>query len=195
MTTPTRTNFDPLKPPDNATPIAQRTLSPDPTPNLSRQTSPISFKRRTPSKSVGTRASNLIGNLLSTSQERDVVPSTLDRPNAPSTINLPKSAYRVPSTSNFSQAVASDDEEDDFSEEEGLGGSNWRRRQTGGGQGRLSFAQGTAPARLVPPYTRAMGSPSKDPSMRSPGGGDRDDEVDPIPFVQTPLPKIPMIVL
>lgn len=193
MTTPTRADFDPLKRSSEATPTRDRTLSVDlPT---STNTNPISFKRRTPSKSSGvTKAGNLISNLLSTNNsERDVVPNTLNRPNAPSHVNLTDPRFRTVSESNFSQALDDDDEDEDDeigSGDERLGGLDWKRRGRGGGQ-RLSFAQGTAPPRLVPPYTRNMASPSK-----APGDGDGDGEgEEPIPFTVTPLPKIPMTVL
>ncbi|GAA6012252.1 hypothetical protein JCM11491_007072 [Sporobolomyces phaffii] len=193
MTTPTRAEFDPLNPTNHATPTSDRTLSLDRPLTPNSTTTPLSFKRRTPSKGTGTsKISNLINNLSSNNVERDLVPSTTL--NRPSHVNLNDARFRAPSESNFSQAL--DDEEEDEDDEIGsgderLGGRSWKRRQTGvGGGHRLSFAQGTAPARLVPPYTRVMGSPSKGPED---GGGGDDDEV--LPFAVTPLPKIPMIVL
>jgi hypothetical protein len=199
MTTPTRADFDPLKPTNHDTPRQDRPVSLDPplTPTSSSHNTPISFKRRTPSKSTGTsKVGNLISNLVSNNNsERDVVPSTFHqhRPNAPSHVNLNDARFRAVSESNFSQAV--DDEEEDEEDEIGsgderLGGANWKRRTAGGGAQRLSFAQGTAPPRLVPPYTRNMASPTK-----GSGEGGGDEEGEPLPFVVTPLPKIPMIVL
>jgi hypothetical protein len=192
MTTPTRADFDPLKPSTHDTPTQNRPHSLDPplTPNSTN--TPISFKRRTPSKSTGTsKATNLISNLLSSSNnERDVVPSTLNRPNAPSHVNLRDPRFRNVSESAFSQALDDDEEDEDDeigSGDERLGGASWKRRS---GAQRLSFAQGTAPPRLVPPYTRNMASPSKGPGE---GGGEEEEPV--LPFVVTPLPKIPMIVL
>ncbi|GAA5928681.1 uncharacterized protein JCM15063_003938 [Sporobolomyces koalae] len=190
MTTPTQADFDPLKPP-NLTNVNR-----DDPPGAAA-TTPISFKRRTPSRSIGSKATNLFESLLSSSAERDVVPSPLNRPSASAHVNLtPTSRFRDASESTFSQAVDDEEEDDEIDDAGGfasgddrLGGRDWKRRQAGGGSRgiRLSFAQGTAPPRLVPPYTRAMTSPSKDPSTV----GDDLDAFVPV----TPLPKIPMVVL
>lgn len=198
MTTPTRADFDPLKTQLHDTPRPERTLALDPplTPtSTSANNTPISFKRRTPSKSTGTsKVGSLISNLVSNNNsERDVVPSAFTRPNGASFNLANDSRLRAVSESNFSQAV--DDEEEDEEDEiisgdERLGGPTWKRRATGGGGGRLSFAQGTAPPRLIPPYTRNMASPTKGTGE---GGGGENEES--LPFTVTPLPKIPMIVL
>ncbi|GAA5963113.1 hypothetical protein JCM3765_001774 [Sporobolomyces pararoseus] len=197
MTTPTRADFDPLKTQQFDTPRQERTPALDPplTPtSTTANNTPISFKRRTPSKSTGTsKVGNLISNLVSNNNsERDVVPSTFTRPNGASFNLANDSRLRAVSDSNFSQAV--DDEEEDEEDEidsgdERLGGPTWKRRATGGG-GRLSFAQGTASPRLIPPYTRNMASPTK-----GTGEGGEGDNKEPLPFTVTPLPKIPMIVL
>ncbi|GAA6060930.1 hypothetical protein JCM10212_003838 [Sporobolomyces blumeae] len=197
MSTPTRAESDPLK--------SRRDL--DAVPSLSPASSPISFKRRTPSSrpSVATKASNLIGNILSThDQNRDVVPTpsgstSLSRSNAPTRVDLAHDNHRdrLVSDSQYSQAIASDDDDDqqdDAIDPQDDEGDDVHRRGDRGA--RLSFAAGTAPPRLVPPYTRVMHSPTKDRGdLRSPRGGGRDEDVDPIPFTATPLPKIPMIVL
>ncbi|GAA5836172.1 hypothetical protein JCM3766R1_001984 [Sporobolomyces carnicolor] len=197
MTTPTRADFDPLNP---ATPDTPRGVEGARAPShLPTTQTPISFKRRTPSRPTGATAKvgNLLSQLVSGSDdmERDVVPSTFShRPT--STPNDPR--FRAVSESNFSQALDDDeeDEEDDDapdSADERLARLDWKRKATSGGAtGRVSFSQGTAPPRLVPPYTRNMASPTKGAGPGDERGGEDEDAS---PLVVTPLPKIPMIVL
>lgn len=198
MTTPTRADFDPLNP---ATPDTPRGVEGARAPShLPTTQTPISFKRRTPSKPTGATAKvgNLLSQLVSGSDdmERDVVPSTFShRPT--STPNDPR--FRAVSESNFSQALDDDeeDEEDDDapdSADERLARLDWKRKATSGvvPTGRVSFSQGTAPPRLVPPYTRNMASSTKGAGPGDERGGEDEDAP---PLVVTPLPKIPMIVL
>ncbi|GAA5911466.1 uncharacterized protein JCM6883_005765 [Sporobolomyces salmoneus] len=192
MTTPTQSDFGPLAAGTSDTPRRDRTLDLNPPLTPRNSTTPISFKRRTPSRSTGTsKVGNLISNLVSNNSnaERELVPSSFDRPNVD---QLNDSRFRAVSESNFSQAIDDDDEEEEGVEDELGSGPNWKRR--GGGGARLSFAQGTAPPRLVPPYTRNMASPSKTTGQDG-GEGDEAGEAEALPLVVTPLPRIPMTVL
>ncbi|GAA5949206.1 hypothetical protein JCM21900_000859 [Sporobolomyces salmonicolor] len=210
MATPTRstlTDLDPLQPlGEPRTAQLDPTLSPEPPAN---STSPVSFKRRTPSRGgVGAKASSVLAGILSRSpnSERDMVPPpAISRPAAPTQLELPSSQFRRPSESGFSQAIASDDE-DDIAEEGSagrgtsstLGEPGWKRRATAGGGARLSFAPGTAGSRPMRAYSAPSTSPTKDTRVPFPGG-DLDEDGsggdDGAAFAVTPLPKIPMIVL
>ncbi|GAA5861853.1 hypothetical protein JCM1840_006855 [Sporobolomyces johnsonii] len=210
MATPTRStlaDLDPLQPSrEPRTAHLDTALTPEPPAN---STSPVSFKRRTQSRGgVGAKASSVLAGILSRSpnSERDMVPPpAISRPAAPTQLELPSSPFRRPSESGFSQAIASDDEEDVAEEGSAgngtsstLGEQGWKRRATGGGGARLSFAPGTAGSRPMRAYSAPAESPSKEPRTLFPGG-DRDEDGtvgdDGAAFAVTPLPKIPMIVL
>ncbi|BGO94014.1 hypothetical protein NBRC10512_003647 [Rhodotorula toruloides] len=225
MSTPVARSFltdaDPLQPP---TPRASGSSTPDPS-SLSSSPlpdTPISFKRRqaSSSRNVRDKAASLLGGFLSrNNSDMDPTPPSLQRPDAPTHITLPRNLdHRGLSDSGFSQAVA-DEEEDEAqltaTEDDGAaarsgfsaavtGGRSWRRRQGAQPHGRIpSFAAGrtrrsTGTGMLSPNY-------AKEPGLLSPGaafggagaggGGDVDEDMDSGPIVVTPLPKIPILVL
>uniref|UniRef100_A0A0K3CNN8 Palmitoyltransferase DHHC domain-containing protein n=1 Tax=Rhodotorula toruloides TaxID=5286 RepID=A0A0K3CNN8_RHOTO len=183
---------------------------------------PISFKRRqaSSSRNVRDKAASLLGGFLSRSNsDMDSTPPSLQRPDAPTHITLPRNLdHRGPSDSGFSQAVA-DEEEDEAqltaTEDDGAagrsgfsaavtGGRSWRRRQGAHPHGRIpSFAAGrsrrsTGTGMLSPHYAKEPGLLSPDAAFGGAGaggGGDIDEDIDSGPVVVTPLPKIPILVL
>lgn len=215
------TDADPLQPP---TPRASGSSTPDPS-SLSSSPlpdTPISFKRRQASSSrnaVRDKAASLLGGFLSRSND-DMVPGppSLQRPDAPTHITLPRNPNpRGPSDSGFSQAVVDEDDDEEAqltaTEDDGAagrsgfsaavaGGRSWRRRQGGQPHGRIpSFAAGrsrrsTGTGMLSPNYAKEPGLLSPDAAFGAGGdGGAEDGEMDTGPIVVTPLPKIPILVL
>ncbi|BGP31947.1 hypothetical protein JCM10296v2_003726 [Rhodotorula toruloides] len=225
MSTPVARSFltdaDPLQPP---TPRASGSSTPDPS-SLSSSPLPdtsISFKRRqaSSSRNVRDKAASLLGGFLSRSNsDMDSNPPSLQRPDAPTHITLPRNLdHRGPSDSGFSQAVADEDEDEaqlTATEDDGAagrsgfsaavtGGRSWRRRQGAHPHGRLpSFAAGrsrrsTGTGMLSPNYAKEPGLPSPDAAFGGAGagrGGYVDEEIDNGPIVVTPLAKIPILVL
>jgi hypothetical protein len=162
---------------------------------------PISFKRRTPSRSLGIRT-GLLGGILSRSNEDDVdkVPSMpFVREDAPKKIAMPPSPYG----SRDSNVLYSDEEELDDGQRTPTGtermlghGLNQQRMlgQGGKGPGRISFgAEVGRPPRRGDPYSPSIGSGSASlsPGGRRDGASDFEGEK---PY-STPLPTIPMLVL
>lgn len=185
---------DPLSPLGSSPVLDLDSLAlPDP-PSLSsspssHQTSPMSFKKRQPSRTSGSR-SGLLGGILSSSQEE---PDKVPQPAS----NAFASRSRMPS-----RAIDSDEEEEDDSGVNPAGRnpnkSRWHQRKAPPGSfSTFSGAAGGGATRPQPPLRDPFLSPPLlSPSgRRSPGGGRSGGEDADAPREATPLPLVPIIVL
>lgn len=168
-------------------------LSSSPHSPASASSGPLSFKRRTQSRSVRDKAAGILGGILSRSGEEeqgDVVPrlpslssAGLHRADAPSHIALPPGSH-VPGGTRGAVPGASDEEDEDEEDELSPGGVGalgsskaWRRRLPSAAAQRRLVPSGAAAGgggRMVPRSRRSTGasaflSPSKEPGMLSPG--------------------------
>lgn len=200
------TDFDPLSPSTptqlSSTPPNQLSQSP-PVGILQNASSPMSFKKRTASKSGG-RGAGLLGGILSRSHEEEssLIPppaATGSRSEAPNRISMPPPPFRRVSQSAYSNAMDSDEED-----EENVGaqpggrprGPSLKWTRSVSRAGRKSFGGASGLGRQPPLRNPLLLSPGEESQMggrRSPGGGlDNDEEL----IVEaTPLPILSIIVL